>query len=623
MRSCRSIFFLCGLVTVLWGCSKNPKQRQYVLEGSLRKWQPITITFDGPQTSERDDRNPFLDYSLVVNFVNGDNSYTVNGYFAADGNAADSSADSGDKWQVKFSPDKEGVWEFTAYLMEGKDIAVTQYSLPKENDKIWNISGSFQIQPVDSLAKGFYKTGRLVYNGSRYLIESETQKAFLKNGVGSPETFLAFHEFDATYDNGGIDTPTLNEGLHEYRAHTDDWDDRGSIWEDDDATWGDGKGKAIMGALNYLAEKGMNSLYFMTMNVHGDGDNVWPWIGPEEQTRYDVSKLAQWEKVFTHMDQLGMAMNVFTQETENDSILNRGKLGRERMLYYRELVARFGHHLGVVWNLGEETNHTPEQLKIYASYIRSIDPYDHPIAVHNHIRVTGKRVEGRPLDPIKETFAPMLGYKDFEIPSLQMFDTTEIHAEVRKWVDLSKKKKKPWVVYLDEIGHWNIGVTTDTAANNNHPMVMRSALWGSLMSGAAGASWYFGGQDVANGDMAAEDFRARDKWWDICNNATQFFRNHLPFWEMQGHDELLSNDKAFCFAKKDEIYVVYLPKGERTDLQISDGAFSIAFYDPVEGGKLYDKQNEGWKITKPNSVELSAFNGQDHKDWVIVIARSK
>lgn len=383
------------------------------------------------------------------------------------------------------------------------------------------------------------------------------------------------------------------------------------------------RGKALLGALEYLAGKGMNSLYFMTMNVHGDGDNVWPWIGPEERTRYDVSKLAQWEKVFTRMDELGMAMNVFTQETENDSLLDQGELGRERRLYYRELVARFGHHLGVVWNLGEETNRTPGQLKDYASYIRSIDPYDHPIAVHNHVRVTGKRMEGRPLDPIKETFAPMLGYKDFEIPSLQMFDTTEVHAEVRKWVDLSKEKKKPWVVYLDEIGHWDIGVTTDTAANNNHPMVMRSALWASLMSGGAGTSWYFGGEDAANGDMAAEDFRTRDQWWDICNNAFRFFWDHLPFWEMQGHDELLSNQKAFCFAKKDEIYVVYLPKGERTDLQISDGAFSIAFYDPVQGGKLYDKQNEGWKITKPNSVELSAFNGQDHKDWVIVIARSK
>jgi hypothetical protein len=230
-------------------------------------------------------------------------------------------------------------------------------------------------------------------------------------------------------------------------------------------------------------------------------------------------------------------------------------------------------------------------------------------------------MEGRPLDPIKETLTPLLGFKDFEIPSLQMFDTTEVHQEVRKWRDLSLKKKKPWVVYLDEIGHWDIGVTTDSAANNNYDAVMHSSLWGSMLSGAAGTSWYFGGLDTSNNDMAAEDFRARDQWWNISNNAKQFFYDHLPFWEMQNHDELLSNPKAYCFAQKDQIYVVYLPKGETTDLQIGDGSFAIAFYNPKEGGMLHDKQNEGWKITKPNSVELSAYNGQSDKDWVILIAK--
>ncbi|NNE75761.1 MAG: hypothetical protein HKN31_01670, partial [Pricia sp.] len=499
-------------------------------------------------------------------------------------------------------------------LRNGKNISLKPFSQTKKKEELWNKKGSSEVGPVDSLATGFYKKGRLQYVGQHYLKEAETKRSFIKNGVGSPENFLAYHEFDGTFDNGGANTPTLNNGLHEYPTHIDDW-------KDGDPIWGDDAGNGIVGALNYMAEKGMNSLYFLVMNVLGDGNDVWPWVAPDSQTRYDVSKVAQWEQVFTHMDELGIAMNLFTQETENDTILNKGELGLERKLFYKELVARFGHHLGLVWNLGEETNRSTKQLKSYASYIRSIDPYDNPIAVHNHIRITGKRMEGRPLDPIKETFTPLLGYKNFEIPSLQMYDTTEVHLEVKKWVDLSVNKKKAWVVYLDEIGHWDIGVTTDTAANNNYDKVMRTSLWGSLMSGGAGTSWYFGGLDMPNSDMAAEDFRARDQWWNISTNAKQFFHDHLPFWEMQNHDELLSNPKGYCFAKKDEIYVVYLPKGETTDLAIGDGAFTIAFYDPKEGGKLYDKQNEGWKITKPNSVELSAYNGQKEKDWVIVIAR--
>jgi len=613
-RPVPGLILICTLLSVLTNCQRTEPNQNFELDGPFKKWQPVTLTFDGPEVSETAVKNPFLDYSLLVKFTNGNHSKTVPGYFAADGHAADTGADSGNKWRVKFAPDLAGKWSFEAFLMEGKNIAIEQHTLPGRNDAIWEVNGDFEIAPVDSTATGFYKTGKLAYTEDRYLEECETGAPFLKNGVGSPENFLAFHEFDGTFDNGGADTPTLEEGLHRYTDHIADW-------KDGDPLWGDEKGKGIIGALNYMASKEMNSLYFLVMNEHGDGNDVWPWIAPDVQTRYDVSKLEQWETVFTHMDALGIAMNVFTQETENDTILNKGELGLERKLFYKELVARFGHHLGVVWNLGEETNRTPEQLKSYASYLRRIDPYDHPIAVHNHVRVTGKRMEGRPLDPIKETLTPLLGYKNFEIPSLQMFDTTEVHKEVLKWIDLSKKKKKPWVVYLDEIGHWDIGVTTDSAANNNYAAVMRSSLWGSLMAGGAGTSWYFGGLDTPNNDMAAENFRTRDRWWAISNNARHFFQDHLPFWEMRSHDGLLSNKEAYCFAKKDEIYVVYLPKGERTDLQIGDGAYSIAFYDPLKGGMLLDKQNEGWKITRPNSVELSAYNGQTERDWVIVIAK--
>ena len=607
-------FLICTLAFILSACTKKEKIQNYVLDGSFKKWHPITLTFDGPQVSETGEDNPFLNYALQVTFRNGKETRTVHGFYVADGNASETGATGGNKWQVKFSPDQKGKWEFQAYFAEGTNIGISEDCLKEKKKAIWKSSGSFEIVPPDSTATGFYRTGKLAYVGKHYLEESETKKPFIKNGVGSPENFFAYSEFDGTFDNGGAKTPTLSEGLHQYLPHVKDWKDRNT-------TWGENKGKGMIGALNYLTDKGMNSLYFMTMNVKGDGNDVWPWTDPDQQTQYDVSKLAQWEKVFTHMDGLGMAMNVFTQETENDALLNNGELGLERKLYYKELVSRFGHHLGIVWNLGEETNRTTEQLKSYADYIRSIDPYNHPIAVHNHVRVTGKSIEGRPLDPIEETFSPLLGYGNFEIPSLQLFDTLEVHREIKKWRDLSLEKKQPWTVYLDEIGHYDIGVTTDSATNNNYDQVMHSSLWGSLMSGGAGASWYFGGLDIANNDLSAEDFRKRDQWWNITSNAKKFFNDHLPFWEMQNHDDLLSNEKAYCFAKKDEIYAVYLPKWQETELEIGDGAFTIAFYDPKKGGMLLDKQNEGWKITKPNSVELSAYNGQSEKDWVIVIKR--
>ena len=43
-------------------------------------------------------------------------------------------------------------------------------------------------------------------------------------------------------------------------------------------------------------------------------------------------------------------------EEANKRELDNGELGVERMLYYRELIARFGHHLSLQWNLCEEYN---------------------------------------------------------------------------------------------------------------------------------------------------------------------------------------------------------------------------------------------------------------------------
>ena len=49
--------------------------------------------------------------------------------------------------------------------------------------------------------------------------------------------------------------------------------------------WRGNRGKGIIGALNYLASKGMNSVYFIPYNLDGgDGKDTWPWIDPTSRT---------------------------------------------------------------------------------------------------------------------------------------------------------------------------------------------------------------------------------------------------------------------------------------------------------------------------------------------------
>ena len=104
----------------------------------------------------------------------------------------------------------------------------------------------------------------------------------------------------------------------------------------------------------------------MTMNIGGDGQDVWPWVGSPERKgspsndhlHYDISKLGQWEQVFAHAQRKGIHLHFVLNESEeaNKRELDNGELGVERKLYYRELIARFGHHLALQWNLCEEYN---------------------------------------------------------------------------------------------------------------------------------------------------------------------------------------------------------------------------------------------------------------------------
>ncbi len=96
----------------------------------------------------------------------------------------------------------------------------------------------------------------------------------------------------------------------------------------------------------------------------------------------------------------------------------------------------------------------------------------------------------------------------------------------------------------------------------------------ALHAGGAGVEYYFG-YALPENDLVCEDFRSRDKSWDYCRIALDFFRaEKIPFWEMANANALIGNAKddnsKFCFAKAGELFLVYLPDGGSTDLDLTD-----------------------------------------------------
>ena len=583
---------------------------------------PLTVNFDGPATSETAEDNPFSNHRVDVTFRSVDDGKTtvVPAFFAADGDAANTSADAGSAWQVHFTPETPGKYVYTVRHQVGPDVAVDAKNATG-NGSLDETTGTFNVTAAGKLdGASYYGRGFLRYVGKRYF-RLGNGAAWLKGGIDSPENLLGYVDFDATYKHGlkweqleaGVDAQRKNDNpnkgvkLHEYAPHAGDWNDG-------DPTWGEGRGKNLIGALNYAAGKGLNSVYFLTMNVTGDGKDVWPWISPKpaDRDRFDVSKLAQWDIVFTHMQRKGLALHVVLQETENDSLMDDGEAGRIRTLYLRELCARFAHHPAIVWNLGEENTQTPEQLMAMSAVLDRCDGYDHPRVMHTYPDQKDKR------------YTPLLGTEALEGASLQVGNKKDVHKQTLEWIRKSDESGHPWVCNNDEIGPAGEGVKPD-ADDPDHDGVRRFALWGNLLAGGGGVEWYFG-YKFAHHDLTSEDWRARENMWTQTAVALKFMRS-IPFEQMDNANDLTPNKSDYVFADRGNAYVVYCPpevwtNGGQTLNTLdaknfaTDHGYRDRWFDTKNGGDLQDGSIK--TVTSGEAVDLGQ-PPSTQTDWVAYV----
>lgn len=590
------------------------------VSGELKQWHKVTLTLDGPLARETDKApNPFTDYRMTVTFrhESGSPEYVVPGYFAADGDAANSSADAGTKWRAHLSPDKTGKWTYKVSFVKGKQVAVDETAPAESVAGCDGVAGTFVIGPTDKTGRDFRVKGRLQYVGGHHLRFAGNGEYFLKAGADAPENFLAYREFDGDFKRDGHKDNLVKD----WKPHIKDW-------KPGDSTWQGGRGKGIIGAVNYLASKGLNAVSFLTMNIHGDDQNVFPYVAYDDYTHLDVSRLDQWEIVLAHAQQQGLYLHFKTQEMENQALLDGGQVGPQRKLYYRELIARFGHHLALNWNMGEEVGpwgkspfqDTPGRLAM-AEYFFQHDPYHHHVVIHN----------GRPFDDI---LGPASKYTGVSVQC----SWSAAHRQVLHWLRESDQAGKAWVVANDEQNPADMGVPPDPGyqghsgegVQNGKPYtlhdVRKATLWGTILAGGAGVEYYFG-YKLPQNDLVCEDFRSRDKTWDYCRIALDFFRQHeIPFWEMANADALVGNvnsdNSKYCLAKSGSLYLVYLPDGGTAEIDLSDapGTFTVQWFDPRYGGPL--QQGSVTKVQGGGKANLGTPPKDPTDDWLIVVSQN-
>ncbi len=478
----------------------------------------------GPDSTGMGIPNPFL-FEVNVNFQGPQGErMSVPAFY--DGNGAGGM--DGNVWKVRFRPGTSGIWTYSSTSSE-----------PLLNGH----TGSFQVVTPESCPKAttyglpnFSCTGRLEYSGGHYLRFADGTY-WIKGGADDPEDFLA---------------PGITVGFPTKEA-----------------------------AVDFLAEQGVNSLYLMLHNIGGDGNNVWPWVGPTpgqaqiNHERIDLMKMAAWGGIFDYLQEKGIVLHIIF---EDDS----GWTGFNRALYYREIVARFGHYNGLIWNISEEfnENYTVSQVQTFAQMIRDLDPYDHPITVH-HIGSL-------------DTWLPFVGDNRFDLTGFQTDKSPQNTAAV-SWYELVENSGRTIPISFDETGMIDVS-DRDLA---------RHILW----------SIYMGGGNFELHSFPITDYHDFTFHFADLKRARTFIEA-LPFWQMRPMNDLLLSGQGYVLARTGEVYSVYLPIGGQItlDLSASTAYFDGLWFNPRDG----TRQSLGYVL----GGGARSFSAPGSQDWVLLLTLS-
>ena len=484
--------------------------------GSVERWEKLEVDLLGPTSvGLSETANPFT-VEVTATFSGPGGTFAVPAFYAGDGGGGMD----GDIWRARFSANAIGDWTLTTSSV---DPILDGYN------------ATFQVVDTascDPLEPGelpdFTCTGRLSYQDDYYLRFADGTY-WLKGGVDDPEDFLA---------------PGQTVGFNTKQE-----------------------------AIQYLADEGLNSLYFMTSNVGGDRNNVWPWVTARDSEHFDVAKLDGWDLILDDLQAHGIVLHLVF---EDDSAWK----GFNRDLYYRQIVARFSHHNGLIWNISEEYNesYSADEVKVFAQMISDLDPYDHPLTVH-HQGSTSK-------------WDPFYGDDRFDLTSFHTSKSPQNSLAIAARQQ-SATAGRPIAVSFDETGDH-----TGTQDENRH------LVW----------SIYLGGGMYEIHTRPLTDYRDWEAYFRDLMRARTFLEA-LPFWEMLPSNQLLVSGTGYMLSKAGEFYVCYLPGGGSLSLDLGSNSnvFDASWFNPRTG--------ESTEIGVVNGGSVLPFDAPDTLDWTLLLVQ--
>ncbi|HEU0021249.1 MAG TPA: Ig-like domain-containing protein, partial [Dehalococcoidia bacterium] len=259
-----------------------------------------------------------------------------------------------------------------------------------------------------------------------------------------------------------------------------------------------------------------------------------------------------------------------------------GWTGFNRAMYYREIIARFGHYNGLYWNIAEEynENYNSSQARGFAQMIGDLDAYDHPITVHNEGSLSN--------------WNSFVGDRRFGLTSFQKNDTPH-NAAAAEW--FQKVENSGWTIPIsfDETGALGTGARD----------LAREIVW----------SVYTGGANFEMLTQPLSNFTDFGRHFEDMTRARGVVES-LPFPQMRPSNSLLTGGKGYVFAQAGEAYLVYLPDGGNINLNLSasSNGYSAQWFNPRDGSTR--------TIGSVAGGGVRSFSAPDGSDWALVLRRS-
>jgi len=308
-----------------------------------------------------------------------------------------------------------------------------------------------------------------------------------------------------------------------------------------------------------------------------------------DHTRLNVDFFRDFDILMTYLHQKGIVVHLMIQ-VQNKQVNWPEKRTDADDRFWQYVIARYQAFGNVIWDVGKESKNLKRDTGSHAytlermQIIRQADVYDHLLTVHD----VEKRNAGTLSEPDVQS--------DFVTDQVHLFDSGRYTREA---IRRMRNSGKPYVnvEYGYELAEEQLKTYRGTTTAPWDDVLKWT--WAIYVAGAYPCYYY----DNTSWDLIK--FEPEPQSWMRYRELRDSLEA-LPFNEMTADNELV--ERGFCLAKMGEVYLIYLPDGGDTWLDlshISDDAQVVAMWMAILNGEKQETQRHKESDWSGFNTELS------------------